>query len=369
MIKIVRLLLVLSPLFLMAMDDGPTATPTPTTTPPGGNYCPVNTPLPTPLSMRWLSQCGHCVETTTPTPADPFGIGLTPIATIPQGTVSPIELTPENQTATAAALTTTPASTSVMQGSGVRFNAIGPKYENRAVITTTQIDEFKFAAHFDYFSTGSSYATQLISFTIPRVSDPGEWEYMTICAYEAYPYMNDYVTPKVGVPAYIAQYEFVGTGIYEYEGWQCQDFRFYNQADDAIGIEIGGHRNATGALYNYENVYWFKSWNGKDNDFHPTPTPVSLCSSYEYSDETPLAGFGDITISFLGCFTVLPEISFSLPEVSVIGFSGLDVEIPGAEICVNQVEIPSLEMMGMSIPVELFILPLLAFLIRRIMQL
>lgn len=102
--------------------------------------------------------------------------------------------------------------------------------------------------------------------------------------------------------------------------------------------------------------------------------PVYDCSvpffknDWVYRDDEPIAEFEvSLEVVETACYTVVPEIYFELPAIEILSFPGVTVEVEQIDLCVTFYRMPEVSILGIFFPVDLLALPLVGYLIRRLL--
>lgn len=113
------------------------------------------------------------------------------------------------------------------------------------------------------------------------------------------------------------------------------------------------------------------------NDPVQTPTPTATpavdayCSDYRYVNDDPAVIIGDFGIIPGECFTLLPSSAMVNQFIPVVvGDNGLfSMDWPEVQMCPNWVLIPDVEILGITIPLEIGLIPLLMFVVVALLRL
>lgn len=105
----------------------------------------------------------------------------------------------------------------------------------------------------------------------------------------------------------------------------------------------------------------------------PVSTPSGACSAFEWRNDEPVVDFdtGEDWIIPGSCYTVVPDEDFSIPSVDLLvwDFPGVDFELIGFELCIDWVRWPTARLLDINISLDWFLLPAVAFIVRRLLQL
>ena len=111
----------------------------------------------------------------------------------------------------------------------------------------------------------------------------------------------------------------------------------------------------------------------------PTPTPskdITSCAVVEWRTEAEKDGSDVLTWDWSGfmsepvCYTVVPAIDESIPldAIPFVGLPEVKLEFPGFELCVRWVEFPSFSLLGLTISLDWFLLPIVGYVIGMIIR-
>jgi hypothetical protein len=107
----------------------------------------------------------------------------------------------------------------------------------------------------------------------------------------------------------------------------------------------------------------------------PTPWATSdpdRCRTFDWRDDVP-AGDVDIDWDDLvvegACYTVLPQAEIDVPGLPLGIGGGAHIEWDGFAVCVNWVRFPTVQVLGIGVALDWFLLPALAWLVNRMLTL
>lgn len=376
---------------------------------PSGYICPINTPLPTLLSVEYIAQCDTCVKALTPT-----GEGAT-------ATLSDFDILSTQYVATKQAIGTVNPKSLIAKQTQFAYDKTlraNPDYEitQTAYMLTPTLN-----------STEVYQATQTANVTTqtPEPTQEPEYYVSEIFEYTYIRYNDDeyiidlpitnleelrriLVVNRILNGATWMSYAIGDSDFWKGMGNQPEDPKYLDRwSNQYIPEEITSSMNSnfltdTGttatnivyAGYNSYNISQLKMVvsNGEVGDSsrfyiqflyygippaeptqvpeptqtqEPTQPPYIVdCSSWDYDEERiPVITYGDFLITPGDCFTLLPGKEFEVPgdDPTVVGW-------PEVQICPQLVTIPEMSILGFELDISLFALPFVIYLISLIMK-
>ena len=108
----------------------------------------------------------------------------------------------------------------------------------------------------------------------------------------------------------------------------------------------------------------------------PTPTPYDTpdpfrCMAYDWAGDTPPiadVGFDDDLVEEGDCYTLIPGLHIELPGIDILGFDGAEIEWDQYTACVNWVRFPNVSLFGLTISLDWFLVPAVAWLLKRVIH-
>lgn len=394
MIKIIKLFTVM--FFVMypfqsVIADGETPTPSPTGTPT--MVCPVATYDPSKLlNYEWAQNCSVCIPTPTsslPTSVIPTGeiVGTVTPTTVP--TITP---------------TITPTATSAVGFAGLMIlNTAGspiPTYTNVDMVDFQSYNTYKTYNHYSDLNTynlrmsvrssGASGTSYKVGFFMESDS------YYPSNAYDVKQKLhfnnisNGYITltfasdsyKNPGVVKSLApseQYDvyFVnqsGYGGASLVGTPPIKFNAVILNSKGVGVtDLTIQIDGLADVGNDGARRWDNTWKiirGGYELSEPTPTPSptitptpGACGNWDYFDYAgdPVASFSGIITTNGTCFGVIPNFQIGIPDNPYTDLE--QIGIPGVEICPVWVDFGEIKFLGLQIPIDIFVFPLVMMLV------
>jgi hypothetical protein len=198
---------------------------------------------------------------------------------------------------------------------------------------------------------------------------------------------DDLEYPQVG-PLYDSFYVTDGTltfrcyGLIEIQDF-CEDlwggglFTFYQWS---INEHVGGTLVTTGlragwandeegtALIQWQPVYYGISQGGPTPTPTVTPTAYVDCAVPTYIPDEPVVGWEPPEVGSSTCYTVTQGFDFTIPALFEI-WDQTQVAWPTFGVCVDWWSFPEVSVLGMVIPMEILLVPVLIFFLLLIIRL
>lgn len=180
------------------------------------------------------------------------------------------------------------------------------------------------------------------------------------------------------------------------QSWKGGYLFHYQKGWDAQISHVGGGENRVRSCTAKSDVprsfrweLWIVEVNGVEYPSEPTPTPTPVltptpvwsgvgdyCGLVEWRTEEERLGLDFLDFEWSGwfsepeCFTVLPEVSKTIPldKIPFVGLEEVNISWPGFQLCIRWIEFPRLSILSVPVSLDWFLLPVVLGLVGLIVR-